>query len=102
MKGKILVQRLALLMCLMMLSAPTVLAGPMEGVYCKGDFNYDGNVGSDDVQEFIAHTGRNQYNDPCPSDGGPGGKARPSHVVPGRRRGGLSDCGKRLRACASP
>ena len=37
--------------------------------FCKGDFNYDGSVASDDVAAFLEHTGRNTYNNPCPPDG---------------------------------
>jgi len=37
--------------------------------FCKGDFDYDGDVDSDDVTEFINSFGRGQYNNPCPPDG---------------------------------
>jgi hypothetical protein len=37
--------------------------------FCKGDFNYNGNVAAEDVEIFLAHFGRSQFNNPCPSDG---------------------------------
>lgn len=37
--------------------------------FCKGDFNYDGSVGAEDVTEFLNHFGRSQFNNPCPPDG---------------------------------
>jgi hypothetical protein len=51
---------------LLMFSASSVIAGPLEGVPCNGDFNNDGNVDATDVTEFLVHFGRNQFNDPCP------------------------------------
>jgi len=55
----------AILSVLFMLSAPTVLAQD----FCKGDFNYSGSVGAEDVTEFLNHFGRSQFNNPCPPDG---------------------------------
>jgi len=36
---------------------------------CKGDFNYNGSVASEDVTIFLEHFGRNPFNNPCPPDG---------------------------------
>jgi hypothetical protein len=73
MKGKVLLQGLVLLICLMMLSAPNVLAGPLAGIPCNGDFNNDGNVDATDVSEFLVHFGRSIFNDPCPPPDPSGG-----------------------------
>jgi len=51
------------------LSAPPVLAGPWDGVFCEGDFTYDGDVDADDVTEFLVHFGREPGFRPCPPDG---------------------------------
>ena len=48
-----------------MLSAPSVQAQD----FCKGDFDYDGNVDADDVTIFLEHFGRSPLYNPCPSDG---------------------------------
>ena len=32
---------------------------------CEGNFNCDGSLASDDVNAFVADTGRNTYNNPC-------------------------------------
>ena len=45
MKGQNVVRGLAVLVCLLMLSASSVLAQD----FCKGDFLYDGDVDADDV-----------------------------------------------------
>jgi hypothetical protein len=37
--------------------------------FCKGDFNYNGSVGAEDVTEFLNHFGRHPFNEPCPPDG---------------------------------
>jgi hypothetical protein len=37
--------------------------------FCKGDFSYDGSVGAEDVEIFLQHFGRNEFNNPCPPDG---------------------------------
>jgi len=73
MKGKVLVQGLVLLACLIMLSTPNVLAGPLAGIPCNGDFNNDGNVDATDVSEFLIHFGRSIFNDPCPPPDPSGG-----------------------------
>ena len=83
-----------------MLSTTNVFAGPMEGVPCKGDFNYDGSVASDDVATFIAHTGRNTFNDPCPSDGpAPWRAACPSFRLPGPESARDPVCSSTPRPC---
>ena len=33
--------------------------------HCYGDFDIDGDVDSDDVDEFLLNFGRSQYNTPC-------------------------------------
>jgi len=48
-----------------LLSSSIVLAQD----FCKGDFNYNGSVGAEDVTEFLNHFGRNPFNNPCPPDG---------------------------------
>lgn len=68
MKATYLFKGLVLLLCMLMLTASSALAGPLEGVFCEGDFNYDGNVDAGDVGVFITHFGRSQYYDPCPPD----------------------------------
>ena len=37
--------------------------------FCKGDFNYDGNVDAGDVSVFLQNYGRSIFNNPCPLDG---------------------------------
>jgi hypothetical protein len=37
--------------------------------FCKGDFNYNGSVAAEDVELFLEDFGRNEFNNPCPSDG---------------------------------
>jgi len=37
--------------------------------FCKGDFNYNGNVAAEDVTVFLQHFGRSIFNNPCPPDG---------------------------------
>ena len=37
--------------------------------FCKGDFNFNGSVGAEDVAEFLNHFARSPFNDPCPPDG---------------------------------
>ncbi|MCW9078616.1 MAG: hypothetical protein OQK74_05525, partial [Gammaproteobacteria bacterium] len=65
-RQKILVGALVVVLGLVVLSAPNVLAGPLEGVPCNGNFDGDEDVDAEDVTEFLVHYGRNQYNDPCP------------------------------------
>ena len=65
MKGKVLVQGMVLLTCVMMLSATNVLAQD----FCQGDFNYNGSVAADDVTIFLENFGRSPFFNPCPPDG---------------------------------
>jgi len=65
MQGKFLLKVLFLLACLIMLSAPSVLAQD----FCKGLADFDQDVDADDVEEFLNHFGRHQFNNPCPPDG---------------------------------
>ena len=65
MKGKVLLQGLVLVTCLMMLSATNVLAQD----FCQGDFNYNGSVAADDVTIFLENFGRSPFFNPCPPDG---------------------------------
>jgi len=58
---------LALTAIFLLLSAPIVLAGPLAGLPCNGNFDGDLDVDADDVTEFLVHFGRSQYNDPCPA-----------------------------------
>ena len=37
--------------------------------FCKGDFNYNRSVAAEDVELFLEHFGRNEFNNPCPPDG---------------------------------
>jgi len=62
MEKKVLLKRLALLTCLITLSAPNVMAQ----VPCTADFNCDQNVDATDVTTFLSQFGRNPFNDPCP------------------------------------
>ena len=64
--NKILVGALIIVGGLLFLSAPNVLAGPLEGVPCNGDFANDGDVDGEDLTEFLVHFGRGKYTDPCP------------------------------------
>ena len=50
---------------ILLLSSSIVLAQD----FCKGDFDYDGDVDADDVGEFLNHFGRFEFNNPCPPDG---------------------------------
>ena len=63
---------LALVAVLCLMSASTVGAAcyPDSGnPPCAGNFDYDCDVDSDDVDDFLSHFGRRQYNTPCPSNG---------------------------------
>jgi hypothetical protein len=42
--------------------------GVGDACECEGDLNCDGNVAADDVDTFLAHFGRNQFNEPCTYD----------------------------------
>jgi hypothetical protein len=65
MKGKLLFKGLVVVICLLLLSASRVMAQD----FCKGDFDYDGDVDADDIGEFLDHFGRFEFNNPCPPDG---------------------------------
>ena len=64
MKEKLLLKVWVLWTCLLILSAPNVLAQD----FCNGDFCNDGDVDAEDVTEFLNHFGRSQYNNPCPPE----------------------------------
>ena len=54
---------LALTTIFLLLSASIVFA---QGEPCQGNFDYDQDVDAQDVTVFLQHSGRNQYNNPCP------------------------------------
>ena len=54
-----------LVVSLFVMSVSSVIAQD----FCKGDFEYDGDVDADDVGEFLNHFGRFEFNNPCPPDG---------------------------------
>ena len=56
-------KRLILIAMLILLSSSIALAQD----FCKGDFDYDGDVDADDVGEFLNHFGRFEFNNPCPT-----------------------------------
>ena len=58
-------KRLIVIAIMILLSSSIALAQN----FCQGDFNYNGNVAAEDVEIFLEHFGRNQYNNPCPFDG---------------------------------
>ena len=58
-------KRLILIAMVVLLSVPNVFAQN----FCRGEFNYNGNVAAEDVEVFLEHFGRSQFNNPCPSDG---------------------------------
>ncbi len=58
---------LSIVAILLMMSAPSVMAGPLAGLTCNGNFDGDEDVDAIDVAEFLVHFGRSQYIDPCPS-----------------------------------
>ena len=62
---RMLVGALVVVAGLFMLSASTLLAQD----FCKGLADYDSDVDADDVEEFLTHFGRFQFNNPCPPDG---------------------------------
>jgi hypothetical protein len=66
---KMLIGLLVAVAVLFFLSAAPVIAGPWDGVFCEGDFTYDGDVDADDVTEFLIHFGREPGFRPCPPDG---------------------------------
>jgi len=65
MQEKFLLKVLFVLACLIILSAPRLLAQD----FCEGLADYDQDVDADDVEEFLNHFGRHQFNNPCPPDG---------------------------------
>ena len=58
-------KRLISIAIVLLLSASTVFAQN----FCQGDFNYNGSVAAEDVEEFLNHFGRSPFNNPCPPDG---------------------------------
>jgi len=56
---------IAILVVMLLVSAPAVIAQD----FCKGDFDYDGDVDAPDVTEFLNHFGRSIFFNPCPPDG---------------------------------
>jgi hypothetical protein len=65
MKGKVLVKGLTLMVCLFMLSAPSVMAQGETGD-CFGNFDCDQDVDAIDVGNFLLSFGRSQFFNPCP------------------------------------
>ena len=63
--SKMLISVLVVVAGLLFLSASNVLAQD----FCKGLADYDQDVDADDVEEFLNHFGRHQFNNPCPPDG---------------------------------
>ena len=61
-KGKVFVQGLVLVACLVMLSVPSVMAQDI----CEGDLDFDLDVDADDVTIFLEDFGREPYYNPCP------------------------------------
>ena len=57
-----LVKGLVVVVCLLMLSVPSVMAQEP----CEADFNCDQNVDAADVDVFLADFGRSPFNNPCP------------------------------------
>ena len=58
-------KRLILTAIIFLLSSSIALAQD----FCKGDFDYDKDVDSYDVLQFLGHFGRSQYYFPCTPDG---------------------------------
>ena len=67
MEARKVLKGLAVIVCLMMLLVPSVMAGPLAGLPCNGNFDGDQDVDANDVTEFLIHFGRSQYNDPFPA-----------------------------------
>jgi len=65
MKNVILLTWLTLLSFIVLFPSSNIIAQD----FCKGDFNYDGNVDATDVLVFLQNFGRSRFNNPCPSDG---------------------------------
>lgn len=65
MKNVILLTWLTLLSFIVLFPSSNIIAQD----FCKGDFNYDGNVDATDVSAFLQNFGRSRFNNPCPSDG---------------------------------
>jgi len=65
MKGKVLLQGLVVVVCLLMLSVPSVMAQGETGD-CYGNFDCDQDVDGGDVGNFLSSFGRSQYFNPCP------------------------------------
>ena len=62
MRRKVLLQGLALLVCLFMLPASSVLA---QMDYCEGNFDFDPDQDGSDAAKFKVDFGRSQFNNPC-------------------------------------
>jgi len=62
---KLLTGTLLVVAGMFMLSASTIQAQD----FCEGLADYDQDVDADDVEEFLNHFGRHQFNNPCPPDG---------------------------------
>ena len=70
MKCKVLLKALALLVAFLFLFyGSPVLAGPLAGIPCNGNFDYDQDVDANDLTEFLIHFGRESSLDPCPPSG---------------------------------
>ena len=63
---KILAVTLIVVASLFVFSVPSVIAQPIEGSPCNGNFDCDQDVDADDVTEFLIHFGRDPYYFPCP------------------------------------
>ena len=72
MKTRKVLKGLAVIVCLMMLSGPSVMAAcypDNNNTSCQGNSDYDCDVDADDVTAFLNHFGRSQYYNPCPPSG---------------------------------
>jgi hypothetical protein len=65
MKGKVLLQGLVAVVCLLILSVPSGMAQGQTGD-CYGNFDCDQDVDGGDVEKFLSSFGRSQYFNPCP------------------------------------
>jgi hypothetical protein len=65
MKGKVFLQGLVVVVCLLMLSVPSVMAQGETGD-CFGNFDCDQDVDANDVSNFLSSVGRSPFFNPCP------------------------------------